>query len=144
VLVIGGGALLVRHGQLSEAVVLVAGLALVYVGVHLTKAGVDRPRPADALIGTSGSSFPSGHAAYSAAWVAVAVALSGPVRLTRRAALVLAAIAVCAAVGLSRIYLRVHYWSDVAGGWAFGFAVFGLLAAGLLVVTHIRQNEPRA
>ena len=143
VLVIGAGALLVRHGQLSEALVLVAGLALVYAGVHLTKAGVDRPRPADALIGTSGSSFPSGHAAYSAAWVAVAVALSGPVRLTRRAALVLAAIAVCAAVGLSRIYLRVHYWSDVAGGWAFGFAVFGLLAAVLLVVTHIRQNEPR-
>jgi membrane protein DedA with SNARE-associated domain len=141
-LLIVASALLIRHRGPSEALVLVAGLALIYAGVHLVKAGIDRPRPAGGLIETTGSSFPSGHAAYSTTWVAVAVALSGSLRLTGRAALMLAAIGVSAAVGLSRIYLRVHYWSDVAGGWALGFAIFGTFAGVLLVVTHIRQNEP--
>jgi membrane protein DedA with SNARE-associated domain/membrane-associated phospholipid phosphatase len=141
VLVIAAGVLLARHGRLAEAIVLVAGLAIVYAAVHLAKAGVDRPRPSGALVDSSKSSFPSGHAAYSTAWISVAVALSGAVRLTRRAGVVLGAIAVAAAVGASRIYLRVHYWSDVAGGWALGCGVFALLAAGLLVVAHIRQND---
>jgi membrane protein DedA with SNARE-associated domain len=141
VLVIGAGATLIRHGRLAEVIVLVAGLAIVYAAVHLTKAGVDRPRPSMALVDADKSSFPSGHAAYSTAWIAVAVALSGAVGLARRAGVVLGAVAIAAAVGVSRIYLRVHYWSDVAGGWALGCAVFGLLAVGLLVVAHIRQNE---
>ena len=37
------------------------------------------------------------------------------------------AIALAAAIGLSRIYLRAHCWSDVAGGWGLGVGVFGLL-----------------
>ncbi|HEX2232899.1 MAG TPA: VTT domain-containing protein [Thermoleophilaceae bacterium] len=144
VLVVAGGVVLARHGRLADAVALLAGLAIIYAAVHLAKAGVDRDRPSIPLVDTARSSFPSGHAGYSTAWVAVGVALSGAVRLGRRAALVLGAIAVAAAVGASRIYLRVHYWSDVAGGWALGFAVFGTLAAGLLLVSHMRQNEPRS
>ena len=140
-LLIAAAVMLAAHRRLILGLVLLGGLALIYAGVHLAKAGIDRPRPAGGLIDTAHSSFPSGHAAYATSWVAVAVAFSGMLRLTRRAALVFAAIGVAAAVGLSRIYLRVHYWSDVAGGWGLGFAVFGALAAGVLVVTHIRQNE---
>jgi undecaprenyl-diphosphatase len=44
-------------------------------------------------------------------------------------------------VGLSRIYLRAHYWSDVAGGWGIGVGIFGLLAAIAMIVTHIRHND---
>jgi membrane-associated phospholipid phosphatase len=50
------------------------------------------------------------------------------------------AIGISAVVGLSRIYLRNHFWSDVAGGWGLGYGTFGLLAAVALVVAHIRQN----
>ncbi len=46
-----------------------------------------------------------------------------------------------AAIGLSRIYLRAHYWSDVAGGWGLGAGVFGLLGAIVLIVEHIRHND---
>jgi membrane-associated phospholipid phosphatase len=141
VLAAGAAGVLAAHRRPVQGLVLVTGLTLIYIGVHVAKDEVDRPRPAGALVDAALSSFPSGHAAYATTWVAVAVALSGPLRLTHRAAAVLAAIGVAAAAGLSRIYLRVHYWSDVAGGWALGFAVFGTLAAGVLIVMHIRQNE---
>ena len=45
-----------------------------------------------------------------------------------------------AAIGLSRIYLRAHYWSDVAGGWGLGVGIFGLLAAIAMVVEYMRHN----
>jgi membrane protein DedA with SNARE-associated domain len=144
VVVLGGGAVLARRGRLNDALALAAGLAIVYAAVHLTKAGVDRDRPSIPLVDTAKSSFPSGHAAYSTAWVVVAVALSRALGLTRRAAVVLGAVGIAAVVGATRIYLRVHYWSDVAGGWALGFAVFGLLASGLLFVSLMRQNASRS
>jgi undecaprenyl-diphosphatase len=53
---------------------------------------------------------------------------------------VFAAIAVVALVGVTRVYLRAHYWSDVVGGWALGFGAFGAVAAIALLVSYIRQN----
>jgi membrane-associated phospholipid phosphatase len=45
-------------------------------------------------------------------------------------------------VGLSRIYLRAHYLSDVIGGWALGAGIFSALGIGALVVDHLRHNAP--
>ena len=59
------------------------------------------------------------------------------------AALVIVGIAIAAAVGLSRIYLRAHYWSDVAGGWGIGCGIFATLAAMVLVDESIRHNGGR-
>ena len=128
-----------RH--FAELASLVAGVVLLYVAVNLAKSGIDRPRPAGGLTETSGASFPSGHAAYSTIWIALAVVVARALPgLASRAALVGAAVGVAGVVGLSRIYLRAHYWSDVAGGWALGAGVLGLCAAVALVVTHIRNN----
>jgi membrane-associated phospholipid phosphatase len=44
-------------------------------------------------------------------------------------------------VGLTRVYLRVHYMSDVTSGWALGAAAFCACAAVAMVVTHLRQNS---
>ena len=147
------------RGRWTELTALVGGFVVIYAGVHLAKAGIDRPRPPDPLTGTTGSAWPSGHAAYSTAYVAIAVIVArvrtgdigrAPIRAHpsgythpgtgRQAALIGGAVAVAAVIGLSRIYLRVHYWSDVAGGWALGIAVFSLCAAIALVVGHMRQN----
>jgi membrane-associated phospholipid phosphatase len=122
-----------------EMVSLVLGFVLVYLAVQVAKAGIDRPRPQGPLIGTRGSAFPSGHAAYATAWLAVAVVFSRRLGLAS-AALVTGAIVLVAAIGLSRIYLRAHYWSDVAGGWGIGLGIFGLLAAIAMIVDHIRHN----
>ena len=122
-----------------EMVPLLLGFALIYLAVHVAKAGIDRPRPANPLIDTRGSAFPSGHAAYATAWLAAAIAFTRRLGLVS-AALVTGSIILVAAIGLSRIYLRAHYWSDVAGGWGIGVGIFGLLAAIVMIVEHIRHN----
>jgi undecaprenyl-diphosphatase len=133
--------LLVWKRRPYELAALVIGLAGIYAGVHLAKAGIDRPRPKHPLDATSGSAFPSGHAAYATVYVALAVIAARVLPgLLSRAAFVLAAVGVAGVVGLTRVYLRAHYWSDVVGGWALGCGVFGAVAALALLVSFIRQN----
>jgi undecaprenyl-diphosphatase len=117
---------------------------MILVGVHEIKAEIDRPRPAGGLVDASGSSFPSGHAAYATfyVWAAVTIVLRLRPGMTRGALVITAGIAIAALVGLSRVYLEVHYLSDVNGGWALGAAAFSLCAAVALIITTLRQNEP--
>ena len=56
------------------------------------------------------------------------------------AAVVIGAVVLTAAIGLSRIYLQAHVWSDVAGGWGLGVGIYGLLAAIVTVVEQMRHN----
>jgi undecaprenyl-diphosphatase len=143
-LIVATSILLALRRNWYELAALVAGSLLLYVSVHLAKNGIDRPRPPGPLVPASGSGYPSGHAAYSTAWVAVAVVIARVVPgIASRAALVGGAIALAAAIGLSRIGLRVHYWSDVAGGWGLGAGAFGLCAAIALVVAYLRNNGTR-
>ena len=130
---------LAARGRLAEVAVLAGGFALIYVSVQIAKAGIDRPRPEAPAVDTSGSSFPSGHAAYSTAWVAAALMFTRRLKLVG-AAVVTAAVVLAVAIGLSRIYLRAHLWSDVAGGWGLGVGIFGLLAVIAMIVDHMRQN----
>ena len=125
-----------------ELGVLVLGLIAVFVGPDLIKDAIDRPRPAGGLVEVAGSAYPSGHAAHSVvyAWIALTIALRLRPAMSRASGLVFAGLAIAVAIGLSRVYLRVHYFSDVLGGWGFGAAAFGLLSALAVVVTYLRQN----
>jgi membrane protein DedA with SNARE-associated domain/membrane-associated phospholipid phosphatase len=125
-----------------EAGVLVFGLAITYVLVHEQKAAEDRPRPSGMLIDAVGSSFPSGHAAYSITWIALAVALARAVPwMAGRAAVLTTAVVLAAAIGLTRVELRAHYLTDVLAGWALGATVFALCGIVGLVVGHVRHNH---
>ena len=139
-LLIVAGLLIWRRRPL-ELAVLASGLVLTYAGVHITKAGIDRPRPAQPLDDITGSSFPSGHAAYAITYVVMAVIAARVLPgFASRAAVVFGAIVLAAVVGLTRVYLRAHYWSDVVGGWALAAGVFGAVAALALLVSYIRHN----
>jgi undecaprenyl-diphosphatase len=128
-----------------ELGVLVAAVAITHIGVPVLKEVVDRPRPPGGLVDTNGAGYPSGHAAYSViyAWLALTVALRLRPGWAGGTALVVAGISITVAAGLSRIYLDVHWLSDVSGGWALGVSAFALCAIVALVITHLRQNPAR-
>jgi membrane protein DedA with SNARE-associated domain/membrane-associated phospholipid phosphatase len=139
-------AILAARRRWAELGVLVAGMAIVIAGVHEIKDAVDRPRPGDGLVAVSGSSFPSAHAAYSTfyVWLAVTIVMRLRVGMARGALVVAGGIALTALIGLSRVYLGVHYMSDVSAGWALGAAAFSLCAAAALVITTMRSmRTPR-
>ncbi len=134
-------AFLLTRRELWRAGALAVGLGLTYALVHVTKAAVDRPRPARPLVEADGSSFPSGHAAYAIAWIAVAVVLSRVLpTLGTRFAFVTVSIVVAALVGVSRVYLRAHYLSDVLAGWGGAAAIFALGGAVVVVIGYVRNN----
>jgi undecaprenyl-diphosphatase len=139
-LVVGACTLLVMRRRLADFLVLSLGSVLVFLAVHVTKDSLDRPRPGEPLTDTMLSAYPSGHAAYATAWVAVAVILTRRLGLFSQAAVVTIALVIAAGVGASRVYLRVHWGSDVAGGWGLGVGLFALLGVVVLVVEYIRHN----
>ena len=107
---------------------------LLWVGVAVTTTGpvtvwlkdlAGRARPAYQNGGLSyeGLSYPSGHSSGIATLVTVALVLAWP-RLTarRRRAAVAAGAALAVLVGLTRVWLGVHFPSDVVGGLALGVA----------------------
>ncbi|MFN8160652.1 MAG: bifunctional DedA family/phosphatase PAP2 family protein [Solirubrobacterales bacterium] len=126
-----------------ELGVLAGGMVLIVLGVHAIKDAVDRPRPLGGLVSADGSSFPSAHAAYSTfyVWLAVTTVVRLRPGMARGAAVVSAGIGLAAAIGLSRVYLGVHYMSDVSAGWALGASAFSLCAAIALVVSQLRDNS---
>jgi undecaprenyl-diphosphatase len=140
--VLAGAVVLALRRRPIELTVLVLSTIAIYAAVHITKAAVGRPRPPHPLTGASLSAFPSGHAAYSTVYVALAlIATRVRIGIASRAALVMAALVVAGAIGASRAYLRVHWWSDVLAGWALGAAIFGSLAAVGVVVGYFRNND---
>ncbi len=114
---------LVRAGLRREAVAVVASLGGAMLISDIVKLLVSRPRPpVEHLQAVTGSSFPSGHATQASAFwfslvLAAHAARAAPL-LTRSLAAV--AVLLVAAVALSRVYLGVHYPSDVIAGVLLG------------------------
>jgi len=142
---VGGIADLRRLPRAVPVSAVLATLALLAASLSadLLKEVVGRARPplADpgrtALVGLPGDgSMPSGHAATAAA-AATVVALLHPRLRPPLAALV-------AAIGLSRVYLGVHYPSDVLVGLALGVAVgWAVVALARRAVRARREDGAR-
>jgi undecaprenyl-diphosphatase len=113
--------------------------------VRYLKEAFDRPRPTGGLTGFSGDSFPSGHAAYSTlyVWLAITVVLRLRPGMARATLVFMTGLLLTISIGLSRVYLGVHWMSDVSSGWALGAAAFALCAAVALLVTQLRHDPAR-
>ncbi len=141
VAVVGSIALLWQR-QRRNALILWLLLGGVSLFVQVGKRTFDRSRPLQvAYYPETGYSFPSGHSA-------VAMTLYGLLaywairRLRNPAGRVLAGVgAACLilAVGFSRIYLGVHFLSDVLGGYLLGI---GWLSVGIILTEWQRTNHP--
>lgn len=101
---------------------------------YVIKAIVERPRPpfSYAAFIEDSSSFPSGHATNIAALATFFLALAWPFipRGLPRVAASVAALALVALIAFARLYLGLHYLSDVLAGVALG-ALFGCAGAWL-------------
>ena len=104
----------------------------------LLKQGFDRPRPelVDHLTHATSSSFPSGHATLSAvAYLTLGLLMArAHEHLRVRILIVVGAVAVTVLVGVSRVYLGVHWPTDVLAGWCLGSAwaaIWWLIASRL-------------
>jgi len=117
------GFLALRRHWLTLALVL-GGTISGSLAVTLVKNLVARPRPTitDHLVSVSTLSFPSGHAANSAIVYLTMATLLGQLVEGRAARTYLFAgtALIVTLIGASRVYLGVHWPSDVLAGWAFG------------------------
>lgn len=129
-----------------DAVMVVASLVTGTAFFGIIKLIIQRPRPPlyDARIVQSGFSFPSGHATMAAVFYAsIAIVLIQAVRsFWLRVLIVLCAAGAAFWIGLSRVYLGVHYPSDVLAGWAGGvlWALLVLAAAHVWRAEHSGKN----
>lgn len=124
---------LLQLGDLRGAAQLLVAISGAGVWTLLTKRLFSRARPdlEHRLIEVQGYSFPSGHAAGAAAlYVTLAIVVGRHVRSLRGRVWLLAGSSTLALlIGLSRVYLGVHYASDVASGLTFGTGWALLLTA---------------
>jgi undecaprenyl-diphosphatase len=130
-----------RRGALL-VVVTIAGAWLLDNGLKLFFARA-RPEPFyDYYPAPSSYSFPSGHALFSVCFFGgLAVLLTH--RLNNRVAQVtvwLLATVIILLIGSSRVYLGVHYPTDVAGGYAVGLAWVTAVAFGDRLAEHRRRR----
>lgn len=135
---------LTRH-KISAGLLMiaVAGSALLNT---LLKDLFDRPRPRVVEAGTDvmTHSFPSGHsmsAFVAYATVAYLGGRLGPTHGLRWTTWTLAALLI-AAVGASRIYLGVHYPTDVLGGYIAGLAWLAFVISALRAIRYYSSRKP--
>ena len=128
--------LLFRKTRLRYGVPVSAGAIFVTIFNRIIKLIFKRPRPEESLhlIEEGGYSFTSGHSITSMVVFGLLIYLVRKYVRNRKAANILtAALAVpWIFIGLSRIYMGVHFPSDVLAGWALGAAVL----VGIIVIVE--------
>ena len=134
--------LLVRGRRVDALVVLLSGVPLLF-GL-LLKELVGRARPDLWLTGPepSGLSFPSGHATFAMVFGGILIVLVGEAvsSAPARRAIQLFLILLILAIGASRVYLGVHWPSDVVGGYLFG----GAALLGLVYLRNVMSARQAA
>lgn len=133
------------HGRRHQAWIMATTMILAQVSSEALKAFYDRPRPALVPHGSIvySQSFPSGHSALSAAaflTLATLIASLEPHRSVKVMTYAVASLLVVA-VGFSRIYLGVHWPTDVLAGWCLGSA-WAFVA--WVALSRLRRHDARA
>lgn len=133
------------HHRWSVYLLLIAALGGKFLNSVL-KGWFDRPRPSivEHVDVVHSMSFPSGHAMASLVVygsVAYVVGRLEPTVLLRRTTWALASLLILA-IGVSRMYLGVHYPSDVLAGFVAGLAWLAFVSAGFTAVRFFAYRRP--
>ncbi|MBC1603136.1 phosphatase PAP2 family protein [Listeria rocourtiae] len=120
------------------SIVLIGGALLPWI----IKQIIARPRPSGMLIAQGGYSFPSGHATGSTAFYGVIAALLiiACSKVWQRLAIGLVALLIILTIMYTRVYLDVHYPSDVTAGFLLGSTVVFYGSALFLIYSQKCHN----
>lgn len=135
-------------GWKRESILFLVAVGGAFVLDMTLKYSFRRPRPSVSFFGTPiphTPSFPSGHALYSVCFFGVLAALiaARAKRWWIRAAVWTAASAIAILIGMSRIYLGVHYPSDVAAGYAAALVWVSAIGYGERLLLRRRGSANR-
>jgi membrane-associated phospholipid phosphatase len=133
------GVLLVRRGARRRPLLLAVTPLVFWLFVTLLKYGYHITRPATGVAERLGFSFPSGHASMGMAAAVVFSYVLVRERMASRVTLLIGPL-LAIFVGLTRVYLDVHWASDVIGGWAIG-AAYGAACCALYAWAHRRAVQ---
>jgi len=114
------GVLLIWRASRRSAIFLVLTVAGAGALNQLVKELVARPRPTEPLYAIAGYSFPSGHSMAAVAFFLALVLMVRQHHYRLQWQVAAIALPLVALIGTTRVYLGVHYPSDVVGGWALG------------------------
>ena len=110
------------------SILLVTGMTGGVLFKLLIKFLMQQERPLNALIEASGYSFPSGHATMAIIFfVTLLFAFKDEIKIVFKANFTGTTVLAFLLVGLSRVYLNVHWFSDVLAGFALGMFWLTLL-----------------
>lgn len=140
---------LIVVGKRAAALLVLLSIGGGTVISFLLKSLFDRPRPdiVPHAVEVATASFPSGHAMLSAVTYLTLGGLLARFLSGRRAKVYVVGVAVLmsVAIGISRVYLGVHWPTDVLAGWSLG-AAWALLcwfgAAGLQSARRVGKDRP--
>ncbi len=138
-----GGAVLAVRGRVAEGLCMAAVPLVASVVFTMVKRILDRARPPADLqvMAVANESLPSGHATMvAAAWTTLVLVLWPVLRSRGRVLLTAFAVLWAGAVGFTRVYLGVHWLSDVLAGWASGAA---LAFTGVTVLSLVLDRRTR-
>ena len=142
ILAIGVGWWFYRRSGRSKAGVIVAAPAIGGILSAAVKLMYGRARPAGgALLNERTFSFPSGHATTSAAVVVTLCYVLARERMISWPTAILVGALVPLVIGITRLYLDVHWTTDVVGGWGVGLFVAALSAA---LYEYLHRSAPPA
>jgi undecaprenyl-diphosphatase len=117
----------------SQSIILLTILAVGYLINSIIKLLLQRERPLPQLISETGFSFPSGHSVFAIILFSLIIYLYKDKIKNQSIKYLFITVNVFLIflVGFSRIYLNVHWFTDVIGGYALGFFLFNF---GVLVL----------
>jgi membrane-associated phospholipid phosphatase len=144
-----------RRSWLPLLIIILGGAGIAVINTAV-KSLVSRTRPPliTAVLGAHGYSFPSGHTTGTTVVWLLSAWMIGHWMISRRIARVTlwaGAILMVGAVGVTRVYLGVHFPSDVMAGWALGAAWTVIIAlvvkvweqSSLTFLSSVRSKRPR-